>query len=199
MKKLLDSKGMSLIEMMVALLITVLLVVAMGTGISSATKVYQETTFANDANSMANIVNSSITDILRYSMKPRVPADGGSDVSSSGKSFVDDTGASVDTGFVFNCNAYSVNGAYFTVPADGPKKGKVMLKSTRNSELMMDIVNEGAYPGGLEIADFTSTYVPVGADGKAGGYATISYRIVSPDTDRESDPIELCIRFANVK
>ena len=72
MKKYFNRSGFTLIEVMTALLITVMLVVAMGTSMSAGMRIYKDATFESDSASMAGILNTALGDILRYSEDVKV-------------------------------------------------------------------------------------------------------------------------------
>ena len=67
MKKIASKSGFTLIEMLATLLILVFLILGIDTGMDSAVRVYDEAKFEANSASMANIVNTSLGDILRYS------------------------------------------------------------------------------------------------------------------------------------
>ena len=79
MKKLASKSGLTLIEMLVTILILVFLVLGIGTCMDSALNIYDEAKFESNSASMANIVNTSLADILRYSdispIRPKLSAD----------------------------------------------------------------------------------------------------------------------------
>ena len=75
MKKLTSKGGFTLIEMLATLLILVFLVLGIGTGMDSALRIYDEARFESNSAAMANIVNTSLGDILRYSENLTTPGD----------------------------------------------------------------------------------------------------------------------------
>lgn len=74
-KKLKSKVGMSLMEVMVALLVMVLLVVGMGTGMDAGMRVYGDATFEANGATLAGYLNTALTDVLRYAQD--IKTDGG--------------------------------------------------------------------------------------------------------------------------
>lgn len=199
MKKLFGRSGFSLIEMMAALLVMVLLVVAMGTCMNGGMKVYRDATFEADSGSMAGIINTSLGDILRYSENIRInhgtqgnPSDG----------FVDSDGGYItkeSVGFVFTNFEYGIQNAYFYLPQNGDEKGILLMKSL-NKAKEPELVNAGAYPN-LMISEFDITYVPRGLDDQGrpgrGGYFMIEYVITSKDDSAKTREVETIVRLMN--
>lgn len=187
MKKLKNNAGFSLIELLCALLILVILVMAIGAGMDTGTKLYFDATFEAESATLAGILNTSIGDILRFSTvvksdKVRNPPEGF------------DTEA-VD--YVFTSHDYGIRHAYFYTPiaADGTETGVLQLKNMSDDKVV-ELVNTGAYPD-LAIQGFECEYTPRVAPGIEGGYFTVTYKIVSetiPDKTRE---VEMIVRLMN--
>lgn len=206
MKKLKNSEGFSLIETMAALFIVVLLIVAMGTGMSSATKIYNEAIYASDCNALANVLNTAISDILRYAQTVRKPMPNKPFVDRAGEHFVNQEGTIVTLDgqeYVFTSMDYGIQDAYFYIAyrdADGdgiPENdpiGRLQLKSLRK-DITMDLVNGGIYPD-LNITDFHADYVEK-SDSKAGGYFDIRYKIVSDTYTDRVKQVQFCVRVLN--
>ena len=58
--------GMTLMEMLAAILVLTLLVTAMGTGMDGAMEVYGASLFETDSAMLARILNEAMTDVLRF-------------------------------------------------------------------------------------------------------------------------------------
>lgn len=66
MDKLKSKAGLTLMEMMAALLVMVLLVVGMGTGMDSGMRVYQDAQFESSTATLSSVMQTSLSDLLRY-------------------------------------------------------------------------------------------------------------------------------------
>lgn len=64
--KLKNRSGMTLMEIMVSILILTILVVGMGTGMSTALEVYKKANFESKSATLADTVNTSMSDVLHY-------------------------------------------------------------------------------------------------------------------------------------
>lgn len=199
MKKLYDRSGFTLIEIMAALLIMVLLVVAMGTGMTSGMKIYRDATFEADSGSMSGIINTSLGDILRYSENIRINQGTAGNPSAG---FVDSDGSYITkdrVGFVFTNYEYGVQNAYFHLSQGGDEEGILLIKSLNNAK-EPELVNTGAYPD-LMITEFEITYVPRGRDSTGrpgrGGYFIIDYIITSKSDTTKTREVETIVRLMN--
>lgn len=169
MEKIKNSAGFTLIEMMTTILILVILVVGIGTGIDSATKVYDEATFYSDSDVMASTINTAISDLLRFSTGIHTHSDGVS--------------------VVFSNKDWAVADAYLYVPAVPEGTDPDTVQSMIYMKMLKDdsdlaLINKGIYPN-LEVKDgsFTLSY-----DGNNGVF-TVNYTIIStenPDFTREA-------------
>ena len=200
MKKLFNRSGFSLIEMMATLVILVVLVVAMGTGMTSGMKIYKDATFEADSGSMSGIVNTSLGDILRYSENVRINE---GTISNPSAGFVDSDGAFItreSVGFVFTNYEYGVQNAYFHLSQGGDEEGILQIRSLNNAR-EPELVNTGAYPD-LMITDFEIIYVPRGLDSEGspgrGGYFLINYVITSRSDASKTREVETVVRLMNV-
>ena len=72
MKPWQNEQGMTLMELLVCILILSLLVVAMGTGMDTAMKLYGEAQFETDSAMLAGILNTALEDLLADTRNVRV-------------------------------------------------------------------------------------------------------------------------------
>lgn len=202
MKKCFNRSGFTLIEIMAALLITVLLVVAMGTSMTAGMRIYKDASFESDSASMAGILNTALGDILRYSEDVKVNQGTASNPQAG---FIDSDGQYIvreQVAFVFTNVEYGIRDAYFYIPtASGSKtEGILQMKNLKNSNIV-ELVNTGAYPD-LMITDFEITYVEPGAVDASGnilrgGYFDISYDIFSKSDDQKTRSVSTVVRLMN--
>lgn len=183
-----------------------LLIVAMGTGMSSASKIYNEAAYASDCNALTNVLNTSISDILRYSQNVRKPEKNKPFVDPTGEWFMDYDGQRLmpdGQEQVFTSFDYGIQDAYFYIAhadrdgdgfLDNEAIGKLQLKSLRK-DITMDLVNEGIYPD-LNIKDFQATYVEKSAE-NLGGYFDVCYTIVSDTYPDREKQVSFCVRVLN--
>lgn len=178
--------GFSLIEMLCALLITVFLVMGIGVGMDAGTRVYGEATFEAESATLAGIVNTSIGDILRYSVNVRELSD--QEQANYGVS---------EVGFVFTSVDYGIQDAYFYIQpsAEGEYLGVLRMKNLKNTN-MVELVNTGAYPD-LGISNFTITYSPRTGAGVKGGYFEVAYDIFSTSDSGKSRSVATIVRLMN--
>lgn len=185
MKRQRKNAGFTLIEMLVALLIMVMLVMGMGVGMDAGSRIYRDATFEADSATLAGILNTSLGDILRYSINVKEidPEDEG----------VEDSSVS----FVFTSLDYGIQDAYFYTPMneDGTSKGVLQMKNLRNNRVV-DLVNTGAYPE-LLVSDFQITYSPRIAPGIEGGFFEISYTISSATDPEKTREVQSIVRLMN--
>ena len=192
MKKLKTKAGMSLMEVMVALLIMVLLVVGMGTGMDAGMRVYADAHFESSSASMAGIINTSLNDVLRYAQDIREP------ITAEGATPVAD--------FVFTNLEYGLRDAYFVVPSTDPGKGSIqIIAPTAEGIKAKALVNSGAFPE-LQVISFSITYAEKNnsfttIDGSSktvsdGSVFYIKYRIASKDGTKTRDA-ETVVRLMN--
>lgn len=183
MKKLKSKSGLTLMEMMAALLVMVLLVVGMGTGMDSGMRVYRESKFETDSAALADILNTSMSDLLRYAQ----------DIKSTTV-----TPDGVD--FVFTNHDFGVLNGYLLLSED-----KTFQIKNEKDERPIDLINSGAYSDDLYIKirdieyisqDESGTTVP-SPDGTGnpiqisrGGFFYIVYDIKSKiDTEKTREVI----------
>ena len=194
MKKLTNKAGLTLIEMMVALLIMVFLVLGMGVGMDAGSRIYQDAVFESDSATLASTLNTSLGDILRYSREIR--ENDGVLENYNGDYIVEE-----DVGFVFTNYEYGIQDAYFYTPIyeDGTSKGVLQMKNLKNAEVV-ELINAGTYPN-LVVSNFEITYVAAGSNSEGaagrGGYFDISYTIYSVKDESKSREVECVIRLMN--
>ena len=207
MKKLTKKGGFSLIEMMCALLIMVLLIMAFDVGLKAGGTIYQDATFEAESGTLAGILNTSLGDILRYSIDVRETT------ATEREKYGNDVGiphASDSTKhYVFTSLDYGIQDAYFYLPPheSGTDMGPVQMKNTRNPNVV-ELVNTGAYPN-LVVSDFHITYSPRETeenedlnnvndiDVVQGGYFEISYQIISELDSSKTRMVETIVRVMN--
>lgn len=195
MRKMKNKAGFSLIEMLVALLIMVFLIMGMGVGMDTGSRIYRDASFESDSATLAGILNTSLGDILRYSIDVKEntedPATALKDVSGT-------VYTKEEVPFVFTSLDYGIQDAYFHIPlnvADGTSSGVLQMKNLRTN-IAVELVNSGAYPD-LLVSEFNISYKPRQNPGIEGGYFTITYKITSasdPDKVRE---VESIVRLMN--
>ena len=194
MKKLTNKAGLTLIEMMVALLIMVFLVLGMGVGMDAGSRIYQDAVFESDSATLASTLNTSLGDILRYSRE--ICENDGVLENYNGDYIVEE-----DVGFVFTNYEYGIQDAYFYTPIyeDGTSKGVLQMKNLKNAEVV-ELINAGTYPN-LVVSNFEITYVAAGSNSEGaagrGGYFDISYTIYSVKDESKSREVECVIRLMN--
>lgn len=185
MKKTRRNSGFSLIELLCALLILVILVIGIGVSMDAGVGIYRDATFEAESATLAGILNTSIGDILRYSVDVRVTTP------------EEQVEHGADVKFVFTSTDYGIQDAYFYIPPhmSGGTMGPVQMKNLRNPAVV-ELVNTGAYPD-LVVSDFAITYSPREASGVKGGYFEISYLITSESDATKTRSVETIVRLMN--
>lgn len=191
MKKLTSKGGFTLIEMLATLLILVFLVLGIGTGMDSALRIYDEARFESNSAAMANIVNTSLGDILRYSENLTTPGDEG---------FLDSSNTKVpDVEFVFTNYEYAVRDAYFSLKnSSNTTDGILRMRNLRDGNVI-ELVNTGAYPD-LKIGNFNITYNAKGSDDNGnpiGGYFDVTYKVYSTKDESLTRDVSYIVRCMN--
>ncbi len=194
MRKNRKNAGFTLIEMLVAIVILVFLIMGIGVGMDAGTRVYRDATFESDSATLAGILNTSIGDILRYSINVRKPTDEEMNNQISHNVSLDE--AEKDSFYVFTSLDYGIQDAYFCIPRDGAEfSGYLSLRNLRNGNVT-ELVNTGAYPD-LAVSDFKISFTPRTGTGVEGSYFEVSYTISSTvDTDKERD-VQYVVRLMN--
>lgn len=171
MKKLKQKGGFTLIEMLVCVLIMAILAVGMGTGITTAMRVYRDAVFCADSSSAAYNLNETMSDLLRYStdIDPHAtPAGGASEVVT------------------FTNYNYGAEHVYLTADTD---TGSIRMRSLMGTS-EREIINLGAYPE-LKVTDMNIVY------NETEAYFTISYKIQSVPYPEKVSPVECTVRVLN--
>lgn len=203
MKKLKNSRGLTLPEMLAALLIVVILAAGMGTAMKSGGKIYREAVFASDSAALARIFNTTLGDLLRYSC---IGTGSGLDIRINGEPddqgnpvfFLDDQGnilTAEEAGFVFTNPEYGIADGYFCL-----SDGVPVLRSLRSGGVW-ELINAGALSN-LRIEDFSVTYVPEDSLSETGeklrgGYFHIRYQICGENDAELTHTVELTVRLMN--
>lgn len=196
MRKIRSKGGFSLIEMMCALLILVILVIGMGVSMDAGSRIYRDATFESESATLAGILNTSLGDILRYSIDIReiTSAELLEHCSDVGIPHADNT---LTKRYVFTSMDYGIQDAYFYIPPhqEGGYMGPVQMKNLRNPTVV-ELVNTGAYPD-LVVSGFTIVYSPRVAPGIEGGYFEIKYSIYSESDSTKCREVETIVRVMN--
>ena len=172
-KKLKNKAGMTLMEIMTAILIMVLLVVAMGTGMNSGMRIYQDSAFESSSAILADQVSTALGDILRYSNDIKIE----------------------DSALISLTNTeYGAHNAAFVI-GTGDYAGILQLKS-RKTGAVVNVVNPGSYSK-LAIENFRITFNQGNADIIGSSYFDVSYTIVSTVDSTKSKSVETVIRIMN--
>lgn len=164
--------GFTMIELLVSVVIMVFLAIGMGSGMSSASKVYRNTNFETDSAMLAETLNHAVGDVLRY----------GKDIRKNTNVFQDSLGNQHNhyyVPFVFTNLEYGVQDGYLYQAED--ETGKIQIRSLKNSECY-DLINEGVYTN-LRVEDFHMRYITPQEDTGGGtGYVEVSYVICNYDS-----------------
>ena len=75
--KLRNKSGLTLMEMLVSILILTMLVVGMGTGMNTALEVYKKANFESKSATLADTVNTAMSDVLHYALDVNPEAENG--------------------------------------------------------------------------------------------------------------------------
>lgn len=192
MKKLTSKGGFTLIEMLATLLILVFLVLGIGTGMDSAVRIYDEAKFESNSASMANIVNTSLGDILRYSDNLTV--------ADPNEGFVDSSNTRVpNVEFVFTNYEYGVRDAYFSLRDSANNDDGILRMRNLSNGNIVELVNTGTYPD-MRIGDFVLKYKELGKDDSGnptGGYFEVTYTVYSDKNNDLTKDVKYIIRCMN--
>ena len=186
MKKTRKNAGFSLIELICTLLILVLLVMGIGVGMDTGSKIYRDATFESDSATLAGILNTTLSDVLRYAMV----------TSTEDMRNLPEGMTSFEIPYVYTNLEYGVQRAYFkeyTYPNDGTT---VLRMININGGRQVDLINTGAYPD-LAIENFVIRYEPRKNVGVEGGYFEVSYDIRSVADSTKVREVEMIVRQMN--
>ncbi len=178
--------------MLATLLILVFLILGIGTGMDSAVRIYDEAKFEANSASMANIVNTSLGDILRYADNLTV--------AEENTSFKDSAGTVVpNVDFVFTNYEYGVRDAYFSLKDSSNKDDGILRMRNLENGKVVELVNTGAYPD-MKITGFELTYTALGKDDAGndkGGYFEIKYTVNSDKSSTLTREVKYIVRCMN--
>ena len=186
MKKLKRKNGLTLVEMLCAILILTLLSVGIVTCMNSATKTYSRVLRDSDTASLTHNLDNNLSDMLRYS----------SNVKNCPNGYSDNTGINVsEAKMVFKNLEYCSNLAFFYLDTRSGV-GKLKYVDVQDLGNMYDVVNEGTYGDTLGISDFSCVYYPEEGNQEAGCFE-ISYTVYSTDAPGQTLEHTCCVRQLN--
>ena len=180
--KRLNKKGMTLVEMLAAVLIIALLAAGMSAGMTSGMRVYASASFQSTSSSLAANINTTLSDILRYASKyTPLDADGG-------------------PGFLITNLEYGMDNCYIECPPydeETTSEGGILRicywrENSADARAPKSLVNSGSY-GNLRVTDFT---INPKSDAQ-GHYFEISYRIISTTDACSSRDVKTIVRMMN--
>ena len=195
MKRQRKNGGFTLVEMLCALLILVLLVMGIGVGMDAGSRIYRDAIFESESATLAGILNTSLGDVLRYSISVReVTAE---EIQEQGDSVGIPLSTDSSKRYVLTNLDYGIQDAYFYIPPhiSGRDMGPVQMKNLRNPNVV-ELVNTGAYPD-LVVSDFSITFSPRQAPGVEGGYFEISYIIYRGSDTTKTRTVQSIVRVMN--
>lgn len=199
MKKLKNKAGFTLMEMLVSIFVLVLLVMGIGTSMDSGLQVYKTSNLNANSGILADIINTSLDDLLRYaevqvvdSAKPTYDAEGTNGV-----------------GFLFTSRDFGMLGARFVLE-DGILKMQGRAGEDGKLPAAVELVNGGSYSD-LKITQFSITYVPKGStmtvtrtDGRVynsteGGFFFVDYKIQNQLDKTQVRSVQTVVRLLNAE
>jgi len=195
MKKLRNRRGVTLIEMLCALLILVMLVMGIGVGMDAGSRIYRDAIFESESATLAGILNTSLSDVLRYSSDIREVTAAEMAMEGTNIGIPDLNGT--PKRYVFTSDDYGIQDAYFYTPPheSGRAMGVLQMRNLRNANSVA-LINSGAYPD-LMITDFEIFYRERIRPGVEGGYFQISYTVVSETHPEKTREVETIVRLMN--
>ena len=188
MKKIKKNAGFTLMELICTLLILVLLVMGIGVGMDTGSRIYRDATFEADSATLSGILNTTVGDVLRYCMVTK----------TEGLRNLPDGMTTADLPYVYTNLEYGVRRAYFNYAELGGTSilSMVNLKTGNADAITTYLVNTGAYPE-LKIENFVVHYEPRKDAGVEGGYFSVSYEIVSKTDPTKTREVEMIVRHMN--
>lgn len=195
MKRQRKNGGFTLVEMLCALLILVLLVMGIGVGMDAGSRIYRDAIFESESATLAGILNTSLGDVLRYSISVReVTAE---EIQEQGDSVGIPLSTDSSKRYVLTNLDYGIQDAYFYTPPheSGVNMGVLQIKNLRNNKTV-ELINAGAYPD-LLISDFEIIYHERLRPGIEGGFFEVSYVIHSESQPEKTREVETIVRLMN--
>lgn len=199
MKKLKNKAGFTLMEMLVSIFVLVLLVMGIGTSMDSGLQVYKTSNLNANSGILADIINTSLDDLLRYAEVQ---------VVDSTKPTYDAKGAE-GIGFLFTSRDFGMIGARFVLE-DGILKMQGRAGEDGTLPAAVELVNGGSYSD-LKITQFSITYVPKGStmtvtrtDGRVynsteGGFFFVDYDIQNQLDKTQVRSVQTVVRLLNAE
>ena len=199
MKKLKNKAGFTLMEMLVSIFVLVLLVMGIGTSMDSGLQVYKTSNLNANSGILADIINTSLDDLLRYAEVQ---------VVDSTKPTYDAKGAE-GIGFLFTSRDFGMIGARFVLE-DGILKMQGRAGEDGTLPAAVELVDNGSYSD-LKITYFTITYVPKGStmtvtrtDGRKynsteGGFFFVDYKIENQLDKMQVRSVQTVVRLLNAE
>lgn len=168
MKRTRANAGYTLIELLVTIVIIVLLTLGIGAGMNVGARVYRDSIFQSNSAMLADTVNTSLEDVLRYSKNA----------------------GTADGKLVFTNTEFGIQDGYFQL-----SDGILQIYNPMNDS-SVELVNTGAYPQ-LKISDFSISYVSEGGYYKVSYkiYSTLNQSL--PAAEALTRDIETAIRILN--
>jgi prepilin-type N-terminal cleavage/methylation domain-containing protein len=169
MNRLRSQGGFTLVELLVSIMVLVLLVVAMGTGMTTALRVYQESVFQSNSENLASMLNATLEDMFQYSKNIYVRDEDTNTFKGNTEITVDGVPEGVNV--LFSNSEYGATNAYIFVNDNSTDEdaNPVQFINVSNSKVK-DVLNIGAYPN-LGVKDLIITYT--------NGVFNIEYTIYS--------------------
>ena len=192
MKKLKQKQGLTLMEMLAAIVVLVFLTVGINTAMNSSVRVYADSIYQSDSSTLSGILNTSISDILRYA-SVQTPND--SEIINRGFArdgqFKDNHDQLFSTS-VLNCVFTNVKyGAQYAYLAqsdpDEDGRSRIHIRTLKADE-PIEFLNLGAFPD-LTVSDFSWAYTE--------GCFEIRYKIVSIKDESKSTDFLLYVQPMN--
>ena len=187
MKKTRNNAGFTLMELLCTILILVILVMAIGVGMDTGSRIYRDATFEADSATLAGILNTTVGDVLRYAMVTSTEGMQSQMAQAGINSF--------EVPYVFTNLEYGVQRAYFTIQSYPDGTSVLRMINLKNS-LPVDLINLGAYPE-LAISNFVVSYEPRRGTGVAGPYFEVSYDITSAIDPSKVREVTMIVRQMN--
>ncbi len=199
MKKLNNKAGFTLMEMLVSIFVLVLLVMGIGTSMDSGLQVYKTSNLNANSGILADIINTSLDDLLRYAEVQ---------VVDSAKPTYDAKGAE-GIGFLFTSRDFGMLGARFVLGTDGILKMQGRAGEDGKLPAAVELVNGGSYSD-LKVTEFSITYVPKGSSlewpidtkkytSTEGGFFFVDYKIENQLDKTQVRSVQTVVRLLNAE